>query len=70
MELEGQKKDFDNYLKSSQKVSFDPIRALHQKNLEIKEDFLRRFDRVLSLDDEIAKMEVDTSAYDTLFSRA
>lgn len=70
MELEGQKKDFDNYLKSNQKVSFDPIRALHQKNLEIKEEFLRRFDRVLSLDDEIAKMEVNTSAYDALFSRA
>ena len=70
MELEDQKKDFDNFLKTNQKVNFDPIKALHHKNLEIKEEFLRRFDRELILDSEIAKLEVDTSFYDALFSRA
>lgn len=70
MELEGSKKNYDPYLKTNQKVNFDPIKALHHKNLEIKEEFLKRFNRVLSLDDEIGKLQVDTSAYDALFSRA
>lgn len=51
MELEGQKKDFDTHLKANQKVNFDPIKALHHKNIEIKEEFLRRFNRTLKLDD-------------------
>lgn len=51
-------------------MNFDPLKALYNKNLEIKQDFFKRFDRELEIDDEIAKMKVDTSAYDALFSRA
>jgi hypothetical protein len=51
-------------------MNFDPVRALYNKNIEIKEDFMKRFHRDLEIDDEIANMEVDTSAYDAIFTRA
>jgi hypothetical protein len=57
-------------LKVNQNINFDPIKALYNKNIEIKQDFFKRFDRDLEIDDEIANMEVDTSAYDALFARA
>ena len=57
-------------MKVNQNMNFDPVRALYNKNIEIKEDFMKRFHRDLEIDDEIANMEVDTSAYDAIFTRA
>jgi hypothetical protein len=40
-------------------VQFDPVRALHNKNVEIKEDFLRRFERDFQIDNLVDSLELD-----------
>jgi hypothetical protein len=56
-------------LKVNENINFDPIRALYNKNVEIQEEFFKRFDRKLEIDDQIASLDVDMSTYDAIFIR-
>lgn len=53
----------------NENINFDPIRALYNKNVEIQEEFFKRFDRKLEIDDQIASLDVDMSTYDAIFIR-
>lgn len=61
--MEDQKKVFVDELNSQKQRNFDPFKALYNKNLEIKEEFTKRFQRDLPIDDLVDKLEVDISAF-------
>ena len=61
--LEREKKRFDLVLDNDEEKDFDPHKALYNKNMEIKNEFLKRFQRDLDIDAEVDSLQVDITAF-------
>lgn len=57
--MEDQKKRFDVHKGDENKEDFDPSKALYNRNLAIKDEFMCRFQRDLRIDDLINNLQVD-----------